>query len=99
MIGESVLTKVLSLLGAGRGWTTTPKTLSACPRCGTPGLKRLHFRFYETWRKAISRSRPFRCDRCRGRYWGRWASGNDSLAVLPPVLVREPVDLSTLDTR
>ena len=49
----------------------TGEALSECPRCGRPNLRRSQVRFYEKPRKVLSSSRPYRCNGCRLRVWGR----------------------------
>lgn len=49
----------------------TGEAMSECPRCGRAGLRRSQVRFYEKLRKALSSSRPYRCNGCRLRVWGR----------------------------
>src|SRR5687768_12701698 len=84
---------------------TTSESISECPRCGGPNLRRSQVRFYEKLRKALSSSRPYRCVGCRLRVWGRVRLQEsarveaDAAAVTAWTQpgVSEPLDLSALD--
>lgn len=84
---------------------TTSEAMSECPRCAGPNLRRSQVRFYEKLRKALSSSRPYRCNGCGLRFWGRVrprkaaSVGADgaSVAARTQAGVSETVDLSALD--
>jgi hypothetical protein len=82
----------------------TGEAMSKCPRCGTRGLRRSQVRFYEKLRKALSSSRPYRCNGCQLRVWGR-VPPTEAVEVGPdgatsaawPQGAGESLDLSALD--
>ncbi len=83
----------------------TSEAMSKCPRCGRAGLRRSQVRFYEKLWKALSSSRPYRCNGCRLRVWGR-VRPSEAVAVGPggansaawtQAGVGESLDLSALD--
>lgn len=83
----------------------TREVMCKCPRCGRAGLRRSQVRFYEKLRKALSTSRPYRCNGCQLRVWGR-VPPTEAVAVGPDGAtsaawtqagVGESLDLSALD--
>ena len=85
----------------------TSEAMSECPRCGSTSLRRSQVRFYEKLRKALSSSRPYRCNGCRLRVWGRVRPpesgrvGPDGagLGAWEQSGVTKSLDLSALDRR
>lgn len=83
----------------------TSEAMSECPRCGRPNLRRSQVRFYEKLRKALSSSRPYRCNGCRLRVWGRvrpqeadrGGADGANVAAWTQAGVSESLDLSALD--
>lgn len=82
----------------------TGEAMSECPRCGSPSLLRSQVRFHERLLKALSSSRPYRCNGCRLRVWGR-VRPTETVAVGPDANaapwtqagVSQSLDLSALD--
>ena len=71
-------------------------TVSLCPNCRRPDLRRSHVRFYEKPRKWLTTSRPYRCGGCRARVWGLFNDAGGSAQCAEP-LAPQPLDLSAID--
>src|SRR5256885_9446294 len=75
---------------------------SICPRCHGSSRERSRIRWYEVWRKVVSRRRPFRCTTCRRRAWAAMPARAPE-SVAPDArfdafaLANLDIDLSALD--